>query len=87
LGYSKHVESWDQAQSFIKEVKNEHPKARHWCYAIRTGWNPVHERCSDDGEPTGTAGVPILGEATHKACMILNKKWRTWVCKTSYSQQ
>jgi hypothetical protein len=64
VGYSKHVESWDQAQSFIKEVKSEHPKARHWCYAMKTGWNPVQERCSDDGEPTGTAGVPILGEAT-----------------------
>ena len=61
LGYASHVESWDQAQAYIDQIKAEHPKGRHWCYGVCTGTNPVSERCSDDGEPTGTAGVPILG--------------------------
>ena len=61
IGYAKHVATWDEAQKYIDEVKAEHPKARHWCFGFRSGWNPVNERCSDDGEPTGTAGAPILG--------------------------
>ena len=62
LGYAQHAENWDQAQAFIEEVKLEHPKGRHWCYGFQCGVNPVNERCSDDGEPTGTAGLPILGK-------------------------
>lgn len=61
IGCAKHVKTWTQAQTFIDEIKAEHPKARHWCYGFRSGANPVNERCSDDGEPTGTAGAPILG--------------------------
>lgn len=60
LGYASHVDSWDEAKSFLEQVKNEHPKARHWCYGFCGGHNPVNERCSDDGEPSGTAGAPIL---------------------------
>ena len=54
IGYTKHVENWDQAQTYIEQVKLEHPKARHWCFGFRCGTNPIQERCSDDGEPTGT---------------------------------
>ncbi len=61
LGYATHVEKWEDALVYIEQVKTEHPKARHWCYGFQCGINPVSERCSDDGEPTGTAGVPILG--------------------------
>eukprot|EP00980_Cylindrotheca_fusiformis_P026039 scaffold15259_cov122-Cylindrotheca_fusiformis.AAC.5 len=60
IGYAKHAETWDEAQQYIQEVKSLHPKARHWCYGACFGANPVSERCSDDGEPTGTAGQPIL---------------------------
>jgi len=60
LGYASHVNSWDEAKSYIEEIKGEHPKARHWCYAFCGGHNPVSERSSDDGEPSGTAGAPIL---------------------------
>lgn len=61
IGYAKHVQNWEDAKAYIEEVKTEHPKARHWCYAMRCGSNPVQARSNDDGEPTGTAGVPILG--------------------------
>jgi uncharacterized YigZ family protein len=60
IGFACHVDSWSEAQLRIEAIKKEHPKARHWCYAFCTGVNPVNERCSDDGEPTGTAGAPIL---------------------------
>jgi uncharacterized YigZ family protein len=60
IGYAKHVKTWDEAQAYMEVVKREHPKARHWCHGFRSGANPVNERCSDDGEPSGTAGAPIL---------------------------
>mmetsp|Transcript_32197 Transcript_32197/g.48947 ORF Transcript_32197/g.48947 Transcript_32197/m.48947 type:complete len:258 (+) Transcript_32197:209-982(+) len=60
IGYAKHVETWRDAQSYLEYVHGEHPKARHVCFGFVAGSNPVQERCSDDGEPTGTAGLPIL---------------------------
>lgn len=60
IGYASHVDSWSDAQLRIDAIKKEHPKARHWCFAFCAGVNPVNERSSDDGEPTGTAGAPIL---------------------------
>jgi uncharacterized YigZ family protein len=60
IGYASRADSWSDAQIQIDMVKQEHPKARHWCYAFCAGVNPVTERCSDDGEPTGTAGAPIM---------------------------
>ena len=64
IGYASHVDTWEQASQYIDFVKKEHPKARHWCYGYRGGMNPVTERSSDDGEPSGTAGSPILSAIT-----------------------
>jgi uncharacterized YigZ family protein len=61
LGYAQHVETWKEAQDYLQVIRAEHPKARHVCFGFCAGVNPVQERCSDDGEPTGTAGPPILG--------------------------
>jgi len=76
LGHAKHVENWSEAQAYIDEVKALHPKARHWCYAACFGVNPVSARCSDDGEPTGTAGPPILNaingeELSDVVCVVV----------------
>jgi hypothetical protein len=76
LGHAKHVETWEEAQAYINEVKLEHPKARHWCYGFQCGVNPVSERCSDDGEPTGTAGSPILGTC----CVLFEFETQPVVC-------
>ena len=73
IGYAKNVDNWEDAKSYISQVKEEHPKARHWCYGFQCGTNPVHERSSDDGEPSGTAGAPILGE--WRGIYIVDRQW------------
>lgn len=47
---------------FLERIKKEHPKARHHCFAWRLGLEGHKFRANDDGEPSGTAGRPILGQ-------------------------
>ena len=51
----------------LQELKKEHPKAVHHCFAYRIGSDGNSFRVSDDGEPTGTAGKPILGQIDSKS--------------------
>lgn len=46
----------------IDELKTAHPKARHYCYAYRFGERGLDYRANDDGEPSGTAGLPIYNQ-------------------------
>jgi len=46
----------------IQALKKEHPKAVHHCFAFRTGTDGTEFRANDDGEPSGSAGRPILGQ-------------------------
>jgi uncharacterized YigZ family protein len=57
-----HVDSFDQALAFVDHIRNLHPKARHVAYASVYGGvdGQCSARMSDDGEPSGTAGKPIL---------------------------
>lgn len=54
------VETAAEAEQFVAEIKAKYPDARHHCWCYRTH-DPFGERCSDDGEPQGTAGAPMLG--------------------------
>lgn len=57
----KRVTTEDEAREFIQAVKKEHYKATHNCSAFILGERSEMKRSSDDGEPSGTAGVPMLG--------------------------
>lgn len=56
------VQTVDDFKHRLGEVKKEHPKANHHCFAYRLGLDNYTYRVSDDGEPSGTAGKPILGQ-------------------------
>lgn len=56
----KRVSTEDEAKAFIQSIKKEHWKANHNCSAYLIGANSEIQRSSDDGEPSGTAGVPML---------------------------
>ena len=57
----KRVTTEDEARNFIQAVTKEHYKATHNCSAFILGERSEMKRSSDDGEPSGTAGVPMLG--------------------------
>lgn len=59
IGYVRHVETVEEAQAFISEIKQRHYNAKHnvFAYILRNG---NVKKYSDDGEPQGTAGVPVL---------------------------
>ena len=56
----KRVTSEEEARDFIAAIKKEHYRANHSCSAMIIGENSEIKRSSDDGEPSGTAGVPML---------------------------
>lgn len=60
IGYAKRCENEEEAKAFINEIKAMHKQATHNCYAYVIGENMGIQRYSDDGEPQGTAGIPIL---------------------------
>ena len=62
IAYAFPASSESEWQHCLIEVKKEHPKARHHCYAYRLGMDANNFRANDDGEPSGTAGRPILGQ-------------------------
>ena len=60
LTYSAHVESEEEARAFLAEIRGKHTLATHVCYAFVADKLGNLQRFSDDGEPQGTAGVPML---------------------------
>jgi len=60
IGYAKPVDTEEEAVAFIDEIKRMHRQATHNCSAYVVGERDQHQKASDDGEPSGTAGKPIL---------------------------
>jgi len=66
IAYAFPVKNTDDVKESLLVVKKEHPKATHHCFAYRLGTDGLQFRASDDGEPSGTAGKPILGQIDSK---------------------
>lgn len=62
LAFARHAESADEAKQVVEEYRNKYHDARHVCYAFVINKPQRVERSSDDGEPSGTAGKPILNQ-------------------------
>ncbi len=62
IAYASPARSEEEALAFLEGVRKEHFKARHHCFAWRLGLDGLRFRANDDGEPSGTAGRPILGQ-------------------------
>jgi uncharacterized YigZ family protein len=66
IAYAFPIETSEDFKARLQELKKEHPKAVHHCFAYRIGTDGNNFRSSDDGEPSGTAGKPILGQLDSK---------------------
>jgi uncharacterized YigZ family protein len=62
IAFAYPVTSEEQAKEIVQTIKKEHYSARHHCYAWRLGHEKLLFRANDDGEPSSTAGKPILGQ-------------------------
>lgn len=70
IAYAFPVNSEEEALEQLAALRKEHPKARHHCFAWRFGVDGLRFRANDDGEPSGTAGRPILGQID--SCELTN---------------
>jgi uncharacterized YigZ family protein len=66
IAYTFPIEDVNEFKEKLAQVKKEHPKATHHCFAYRIGLDGTKYRVSDDGEPSGSAGRPILGQIDSK---------------------
>lgn len=64
LGFAWPVKSEAEVKQHLQQIKKEHPQANHHCYAFRLATDPSVYRASDDREPSGSAGKPILAAIT-----------------------
>ena len=62
IAYSYPFSALHLLKPILEQLKKEHIKAVHFCYAFRMGTNGLQYRANDDGEPAGSAGKPILGQ-------------------------
>jgi uncharacterized YigZ family protein len=62
LAYAYPIQTREQFKDLLAALKKEHGKAAHHCFAYRMGVDGTQFRVSDDGEPSGSAGRPILGQ-------------------------
>ena len=73
----KSVETVEEAQAYIEEMRKKYWDARHNCSAFSVGTEQVTTRCSDDGEPSQTAGKPMLdvlmGEELIDVCAVVTR--------------
>ncbi|MCX8531909.1 YigZ family protein [Chryseobacterium luquanense] len=62
IGFAFPVNNEAELKNVLDKIRTEHPKATHHCYAFRMGLNGENYRANDDGEPSGSAGLPIYNQ-------------------------
>ncbi|WP_415325575.1 IMPACT family protein [Chryseobacterium sp. MMS23-Vi53] len=62
IGFAFPVNNEVELKNALEKIRAEHPKATHHCYAFRIGLNGENYRANDDGEPSGSAGLPIYNQ-------------------------
>jgi uncharacterized YigZ family protein len=62
IGFAFPVNNEEELKASLEKIRAEHPKATHHCYAFRMGLNGENYRANDDGEPSGSAGLPIYNQ-------------------------
>ena len=62
ISFAFPVDNEEEIKEIVQSIKKEHHSARHHCYAWRLGADQLLFRANDDGEPSSTAGKPILGQ-------------------------
>jgi len=62
IGFAYPVNNEEELKNTLEKIRAEHPKATHHCYAYRLGINGENYRANDDGEPSGSAGLPIYNQ-------------------------
>jgi uncharacterized YigZ family protein len=62
IGVAKFCSNLSDVNEIINKLKKEHPQASHFCYAYSLGTKLKQIRANDDGEPSNSAGIPILGQ-------------------------
>lgn len=62
IGFAFPVNHEEELKKALEKIRSEHPKATHHCYAFRMGLNGENYRANDDGEPSGSAGLPIYNQ-------------------------
>ena len=76
IGYAKPVKTEEEAMAFVKQIRGKHGDARHNVFAYTLGGG-VYARYSDDGEPQGTAGIPVLDvirkSGVDDACVVVTR--------------
>ena len=70
IAYAYALQLTDDFKKHLQRLKKDHPKAAHYCFAYRLGLDGNNFRVSDDGEPAGTAGKPILGQMDSKGLQM-----------------
>lgn len=76
IASGREVASVDEAEAFLRQIRERYPDATHHCYAFKVAGPPVVDRFSDDGEPAGTAGKPIytvLEHHVHNAIFVVTR--------------
>ena len=78
IGHSFYIESVDEAEKYILKIREKYKDATHNCFAYISGVDKLIQKYSDDGEPSGTAGIPMLEVLRKKDltnCLVVSTRY------------